>query len=166
MFCLCLYRQIALLLDILYIYTKSLKQNISFNLSFHLRMYVSQRQSLNMIYHNLFSLFLQKTPLPAIFISICSKCLPFLLNYNIESENTVATGSHLDRALPRFRFQVCHTLNVKFHNQWIRSGPTIWLPNSPDLIPLNLLLWDMWKTLCILWRKFMIWEIYNRASEL
>jgi hypothetical protein len=38
----------ALLLDILYIYTKSVKKNISFNLSFHLCMYsVSQRQSLN-----------------------------------------------------------------------------------------------------------------------
>ena len=50
-------------------------------------------------------------------------------------------------------------LDAKFPNRWIgRDGPTPWPPRSPDIIPLDFILWGMLRTKCFR-HQFQILQI-------
>jgi hypothetical protein len=48
----------------------------------------------------------------------------------------------LDSAFAHFTHIICDYLNVNFTGRWIgKGGPIVWLPCSPDLVPLDFFLW-------------------------
>ena len=48
-----------------------------------------------------------------------------------------------DRAPPHWSMDVQRSLNTTYPNRWIgRDGSLFWPPRSPDLTPLDFLLWD------------------------
>jgi hypothetical protein len=64
------------------------------------------------------------------------------------------------------RRQVTAFLNQRFENRWIgRRGPIPWPPRSPDLTPLNSLLWCLMKEMTYMTRVHRREELWYRIME-
>ena len=66
----------------------------------------------------------------------------------------------LDGAPPHWGLQVCAFLNDKFLERWIaRGGPATWPPRSPDINPLDFILWGYVKICLEVFKSLRILKV-------